>query len=400
MKTDTQTAMLRNFLSNIFYDPRKILLCGCVAALLVAATGFMDYRYNYYQYALLFLFVVLPLPLFFLGRLRLHVRAEIPNAIGWVMVAVVMAVIGYNIYAFGLPFLVIKAIEGIDLDAAQGEYYHHLLKLTALWIPLLTVMMPLTLCVRDRLLKWLLFGLPVFASVVIQIRQPFLFGLIYFLTLYQILGKHISAKLLTTTILLFLAVFLVIGVTRTEESLIEIADTLGVSRDWTWVSAVVWFPLSYLGGAVTNALHTMSYDLLSFDLRNFLNLLPDMILPQEQKDYLLMVSIPELPWPANNAVAAWGSLSHMFGVFGLSVGMFVLTLFLVLLPRTPAILNPLMLAFFLVCLKNFMLFPLGNYFLYPTTTFEFLILAGCLMCGRIQPPVDDIRRAAQLKSGG
>lgn len=149
--------MLSVIFNNFFYDPRKLFVAGFLGSILLMTLGVMDYRYLPMHYTILVVLIVSQIPLFILGPINLRVNIEIPDIVGWAFLTLSLLLIAINIKINGLPSVLNNVLEGSAINRQSGEYYHKNIKMTAVFWPLLTILIPMSLLVKGKLIKYLLF---------------------------------------------------------------------------------------------------------------------------------------------------------------------------------------------------------------------------------------------------
>jgi len=377
--------MLRVIFNNFFFDPRKLFVAGFLGSILLMMLGVMDYRYLPIHYTILVVLIVSQIPLFLLGPINLKVDIEISDKIGWAFLALSLVLVIINIKLNGLPFVLNNVLEGSAINQQSGEYYHKNIKMTAVFWPLLTILIPMSLLIKGKLIKYLLFFWAIFASALIQIKSPFIFGFIFFLIFFQITGRKLKATHLALMGSFACLLFLAINFTRTSDELSTVAEIMGLAPFYQTISPIIWLPLSYIGGPIANGFHQMGNQIINFNILPYVLTLPNVFLNETERVYFYIKNLAPLPWAAtNNAVSAIGSFSHMFGLAGMVLLVFLFSFLLYFLAKRHFLGNVLLLSIFLVSIKNIALFPIGNYFIDPNFFGEVFFLYLALSFSKIK----------------
>lgn len=329
--------------------------------------GVMDYRFLPFHYFILIVLIISQIPLFGLGPINTHIKIEVSDLIGWGFLIFSFLLVAFNIKINGLPFVISKILSGSALNEQSGEYYHKKIRLTAILWPLLTILIPMSLLVKRKLLKYLLIFWALFSSAMIQIKSPFIFGFIYFLIFFQLTGRRLKAIHLGLLLSLMCLLFVAINYTRTSDEFSAVAILMGISYSYQSLSPVIWLPLSYLGGPIANGFQIMGTDAFNFNIYPYVLTVPELLLKDEARTAFSLKTSKDLLWPeTNNAISAIGSISHMFGIAGMMLLVFLMSFTLIQFIKKNFFGNIFVLAISIVTLKNIALFPIGNYFIDPS----------------------------------
>jgi hypothetical protein len=393
--------MGKRWFDNLSYDPRKILIVGCLISIFIMAFGVMDYRFQSLDYMILSLVILSQIPLLFMGKMKIKLEIEMSDRAGWAFLILSLFLVGYNVYLLGLPYLLIKIQTGMDLTATYGDYYHRNLKLTFLVWSLLTVMIPMSLLVKGKLIKFLLFVWPMIASIFIQIKAPFLFGLFYFLSLYQLTGRKINIVRLALLGFLACLLFVIVNQTRSGITLERAAVIFGVSSQWSALSPLIWYPLSYIGGPLLNCFNNFNYNPFQLNLYPFLQIIPASLWAVESRNFARISNL-EFLWSSNNQVAAPCIFSYMFGFCGTIIFIQLVSLLLSVLAFKKFYHSKLLLALFITAINLMMLFPVANYFIDPRFLGDLSIWFICLLFSKVnftREAGEDGRKTIREKAG-
>jgi len=372
------------FPKDFFFDSRKLFVFGFLFSIALMLLGVMDYEYLSFHYWYLVILLLSQLPLFFLGSLNVKLRIQLPDNVAWCFLGLAVLLVLFNIYINGLPNILGNFLGGDALNQATGEYYHQKIKLTALLWPLLTLLIPMSLLVRSRRLKYLLVAWPVLCSVLIQIKSPFLFGLIYFATIYQLTGRKVKASSVLVLLFMVCLLFVAVNATRTSYELDFVAEIMGLTPEYQRLNPLIWFPLSYLGGPLANGLYLLGSQAFNLNLSPYVLVLPEALLREEAREAFFIHTDKSILWPdTNNAISAIGSFSHIYGLAGLALFIFVVSLFLFVLAKNKFFGSAVFLAIFLLFNKCIALFPVGNYFVDPSFLGELILFVIVLALSKI-----------------
>ena len=389
--------MFKSIFADFLVDPRKLLVGGFLLCLATMSAHVMDCEFAATDYLFIVLCIVFLLPLFTLGKLEPLVEIEIPNklAAGFLFVSIVLTL--YNISLFGAPLLLLKILRGESLEKQYGFYYHHQFKLSFMVWSLFTVLIPMAFFVKSKVLGIWMVVWSVVMSTLIQIKMPFLFGFLYAAILFRLTGRKIRMLPLAISAVLLAGLFWFVNSTRTGENLADATYVIGLSETWAKFDPVIWGPASYLAAPIANALLTIQYEPFRFDADGILKVLPSMLLDSMGSTYDYEEKFPALRlvrwYDASNIISGWGHLANNLGVIGMLAFNTGIAFVMVMAARSNFFGKPVLLAFFIVNLRNCALYSVEDYFFEPTALSEFLLLAACFQWAKINlyavPPVEE-----------